>query len=180
MLSLRWFAVALVMGSAGAGLGAKVPDSAACAGQCELRVGYRVDPMFSDDERMVIAEAARAWERGSNGRVCFYEGGHDLSFYRINDPRDLEPEDPDWAKHVALCKAGRIWFVAPRVDDREEYVALAIHEIGHFIGLSHIEDTKTTFMHSTISETPLPLRASGEIPERDRREFCKVRGCVCR
>jgi hypothetical protein len=172
--------VVMLMGSAGAGAGAKVPDSADCPGTCEARFGYNVDPAFNEDERAIIADAARAWERGSNGRVCFYEGGRDLSFVRIEEPRDLEPEDPDWARHVALCKAGRIWFVASRVDDRDEYVALAIHELGHFLGLSHIEDTPTTFMHSTISETPRDLRAVAEIPARDRRELCKVRGCVCR
>jgi hypothetical protein len=180
LFSLRSFLVVMVMGSAGAAPGTRVPDSADCPGVCEVHVGYSVDPSFSDEERGVIADAARAWERGSNGRVCFYAGGRDLSFVRVEEPRDLAPEDPDWAKHVALCKAGRIWFVASRVDDRDEYVALAIHEIGHFLGLSHIEDTTETFMHSTISETPDNLRAAGEIPERDRRELCRVRACVCR
>lgn len=169
-----------MMGSAGAGLGAKVPDSATCPGSCEARVGYTVDPRFSDDERRIIAAAARTWERGTGGRACFYEGGRDLTFLRLDDAHDLEPEDPDWAKHVALCKSGRIWIVASRVDDRDEYVALAIHEIGHYLGLSHIEDTSSTFMHSTISDTPIALRTDPEIPERDRLEFCRVRGCVCK
>lgn len=168
------------MGSAGAGLGAKVPDGTMCPGACEAPIGYTVDPRFGDDERRILADAARAWERASGGRVCFYEGGRDLELIRAADSRDLEPEDPDWAKHVALCKAGRIWIVAPRVDDRDEYLALAIHELGHFLGLSHIEDTPATFMHSTISDTPSSLREGGEIPARDRQELCKVRGCVCK
>jgi hypothetical protein len=145
-----------------------------------MRIGYSLDPRFGDDERRIITDAARAWERGTGGRVCFSEGGRDLTFLRVSESRELEPEDPDWSKHIALCKAGRIWIVAPRVDDHDEYVALAIHEIGHFLGLSHIEDTPATFMHSTISDTPLALRTDAEIPERDRREFCKVRGCVCK
>jgi hypothetical protein len=138
-----------------------------------------VDPSFTEDERRVIAEAASVWERGSNGRVCFHEGGGDLTFIRLEQQRDLEPQDPDWAKHVALCKAGRIWIVPSKLEDRDEYVALAIHEIGHHLGLSHIEDTNDTYMHSTINDTPRALRTTRALPERDRREFCRVRGCVC-
>jgi hypothetical protein len=144
-----------------------------------LEVGYTLDPRFSPDERLVIAEAARVWERGSGGRVCFREGGGDLRFIRLAEQRELEVEDPDWQRHVALCKAGKIWLVPSKVDDRSEYVALVIHELGHHLGLAHIEDTATTYMHSTINDTPASLRLSPQIPVRDRREFCKVHRCTC-
>jgi hypothetical protein len=176
---LRPLFFAFLLGSAGAGLGAKVDDTAACPGSCELEVGYSLDPRFAADERLVIAEAARTWERGSGGRVCFREGGDDVRFIRLNEQRDLEPEDPDWQRHVALCKTGRIWLVPSKVDDRSEYVALVIHELGHHLGLAHIEDAPMTYMHSTINDTPMSLRATPQIPERDRREFCKVHRCTC-
>ena len=179
MTTLRPLLFAFLIGSAGAGLGTKVSDSAACPGSCETTIRYALDPRFGEEEQGIIAEAAAAWEQGTGGRVCFQKGGSDLEFIRLDEQKGLEKEDPEWQRHVALCKNGRIWLVPSKVDDRDEYVALAIHEIGHHIGLSHIEDTQATYMHSTINDTPRWLKANAAIPERDRREFCRVHACIC-
>ena len=163
----------------GAGAGPKVPDGVNCPGKCEIRVNYEIDPRFDEDEEKVIGEAASAWETGSGGRVCFSRGGSDLEFIRLAQQRDLEPEDSQWQHHVALCKGSKIWIVPSKIDERGEYVALVIHEIGHHLGLPHIEDAKATYMHSTINDTPHELWTTPVIPERDRREFCSVRNCFC-
>ena len=55
---------------------------------------------------------------------------------------------------MALTKGGRIWVVAARIDDPGEYRALIVHELGHHLGIGHIEDTALTYMHSTINDTP--------------------------
>jgi hypothetical protein len=176
---VRLLCVAFVLGTVGAGASTSVPDPLNCPGRCETRIRYDIDSRFSADERAIIEEAAGAWERGSGGRVCFSPGGHDLDFVRVAEQRDLAPEDPDWHHHIALCKSGRIWIVPSKIDERGEYVALVVHEIGHHLGLGHIEDKTDTYMHGTINDTPRALFTDVRIPARDRRELCAVRGCVC-
>ena len=179
MQYLRPLCIAFVLGTVGAGVGPKVPDALSCPGRCETKIGYQLDPQFDDDEQAIIAEAAGAWEHGSGGRVCFSRGGHDIQFIRLDRQSELEPQDSEWRHHVALCKGNKIWLVPSKIDERGEYVALVIHEIGHHLGLPHIEDAKDTFMHSTINDTPHALWVTPVLPERDRREFCSVRSCSC-
>jgi hypothetical protein len=177
--SLRSLVVLLFVGSAGVGVGSRVADGTECPRTCDTSIGYKLDARFDADERDVIAEAARAWERGSGGRVCFHAGGQDVEFIRVATQEDLRTVDSDWSRHVALTKGKKIWIVPSKIEDRGEYVALAIHELGHFLGLSHVEDTRETFMHQVIDDTPDDLRKNPQIPPRDRRDLCRARGCVC-
>ncbi len=179
MQSVRSIVLVLFVGSAGAGVGARIADGTECPRTCETSIGYSVDARFDASERDVLAEAARAWEKGSGGRVCFHAGGRDVDFIRVDSQEGLRPVDPDWSRHVALTKGNKIWIVPSKIEDRGEYVALAIHELGHFLGLSHVEDTRDTFMHQVIDDTPDELRKDPQIPPRDRRDLCRVRGCVC-
>ena len=176
---LRPVALVFVLATTGAGAGPRVADPAECPGRCEARLGYQIDPRFSAAEQQILAEGMAAWEQGSFGRVCFEPGGHDVEFIRLEHQSELEPQDPEWAHHVALTKGTRIWLVPSKVDERGEYVALVIHELGHRLGLPHIEDARDTYMHSTINDTPRELWESAAIPARDRVELCAVRTCTC-
>jgi hypothetical protein len=138
-----------------------------------------LDSRFNCDERALIEEAMRVWERGTSGRVCFAPGGVDLVIEKLERADELQPWDPDWKHHVALTKGSRIWIVAPRIDDPGEYRGLVVHELGHHLGIGHIEDTSATYMHSTINDTPLDLWKEARLPERDARAFCDVHRCTC-
>ena len=72
-----------------------------------------------------------------------------------------------------------IWIVAARIDDPGEYRALVVHELGHHLGIGHIEDTPMTYMHSTINDTPQALWTNARLPTRDARAFCEVHRCTC-
>jgi hypothetical protein len=144
-----------------------------------MRIGYSLDPHFDTDERGLIEQAMRVWESGTRGRVCFAPGGRELVMDRLERPDELEPWDPDWAHHVALSKGIHIWIVATRVDDPGEYRALVVHELGHRLGIGHIEDTPTTYMHSTINDTPPELHRYASLPVRDARAYCEVHRCTC-
>ncbi len=175
----RTTAVACLVSSLGVGAGATVRDPGACAGECERPIVYSVDSRFDSEEREFIDEAMSIWQEGTGGRVCFRPGGSDLVIEKLDRSDQLQPWDPDWTHHVALTKGGRIWIVAPRVNDPGEYRALVVHELGHHLGIGHIEDTAMTYMHSAINDTPGDLWTHAQLPERDARAFCEVRRCTC-
>jgi hypothetical protein len=159
--------------------GAAVRDPAECPGECEHVIRYSLDPRFDEDERRLVVDAMRIWEQGTEGRACFEEGGQELVIEKLDRSDQLQPWDPDWPRHVALTKGGRIWIVAPRVGDPGEFRALLVHELGHHLGIGHIENATMTYMHSTINDTPMELRRHPRLPERDARAFCAVHRCTC-
>jgi hypothetical protein len=175
----RTVVFACIVSSLGTGASGTVRDPTACVGECERPIAYSLDPQFNSVERDLISDAMRVWEKGTGGRVCFAPGGHDLVIEKLDRSDQLQPWDADWPRHVALTKGGRIWIVATRIDDPGEYRALVVHELGHHLGIGHIEDTAMTYMHSTINDTPPDLWTHARLPERDARAFCEVRRCVC-
>jgi hypothetical protein len=175
----RTIAAACLIGSAGTGTSEAVRDPDLCPGECDKPITYSLDPQFHEDERTFIEEGMRVWEYGSRGRVCFVPGGRDLVIEKLDRADELQAWDPEWARHVGLTKGGRIWIVATRVDDPGEYRALIVHELGHHLGIGHIEDTPATYMHSTINDTPQDLWTHARLPKRDARAFCEVHRCTC-
>jgi hypothetical protein len=142
-------------------------------------VRYTLDAAFDADDRSLIEQAMRVWERGTGGRVCFSPGGRDLVVEEVERAEDLGPWDPDWARHVAFTKGGHVWIVHTSVSDPDKLRALGVHEIGHYLGLTHVDDTAFTFMHRSIDDIPEGLREHARLPERDRLDFCKAHSCTC-
>jgi hypothetical protein len=175
----RFFALLCVLGFAGAGASRPVDEPGDCPGACVDPIDYTLDPRFDADERALIEQAMHVWERGTGQRVCFAPGGRDLVFEKVESAEELQPWDPDWSQHVALTKGGHVWIVESGVSDPGAFRALVIHEIGHHLGLGHVEDTPLTYMHSSVNDTPEELRVRAHLPERDGREFCAVRRCTC-
>lgn len=175
----RAVAAFCLVGALGAGKSDTVRDPEACAGACASTITFSLDPQFDTEERSAIEDAMRVWEHGTGGRVCFAPGGRDLVISKLERPDQLQPWDPDWPRHVALTKGGRIWIVAPRIDDKGEYRALVVHELGHHLGIGHIEDTPMTYMHGTIDDTPRDLWKTAHLPERDAYAYCAIHRCTC-
>lgn len=176
----RSVALACLLGAAGPAAGPRtVDDPSRCPGACESPIRYRLDPSFDDDERTLIVQAMGVWEAGTRGRACFAPGGSDLYIERVESAEALKPMDGDWARHVALTKGNHVWIVEAAVPDPGAFRALVVHEVGHYLGLGHVEDTPLTYMHSAIADTPEELRDDPALPERDRRDFCAEHGCTC-
>lgn len=175
----RIVAIVCLLGSVGAGSTETVSDPRECPGRADRPIAYSLDPQFSPIEQELIEQAMRVWEDGSGGRVRFVPGGRDLVIEKLERSAELQPWDAGWTNHVALTKGGRIWIVAPLVDDPGEYRSLVIHELGHHLGIGHIEDTPATYMHSVINDTPIELWKHALLPERDALAFCQARRCTC-
>jgi hypothetical protein len=167
------------MSSVGTGAGDAVEDPAACPGACARPVEYTLDPRFDESERTLVEQAMRLWEEGTGGRVRYVPGGRDLVIEKLERAEQLQPWDAEWPRHVALTKGARVWIVASAIDEPGEYRALVVHELGHHLGVGHIEDTPVTYMHSTINDTPTELRKHPRLPDRDARAFCQVHRCTC-
>ena len=175
----RILALACLLGSSGPGARGAVDDPRECPGVCEQPIAYTLDDGFDGAQRALLEQAMHAWERGTGGRVCFAPGGADLVVHKLERAEELSPWDPDWAAHIALSKGGHIWIVDSTVSDPGELRALGVHEIGHYLGLGHVEDTSLTYMHSRIDDTPEELRKHARLPERDGRDFCAAHRCTC-
>jgi hypothetical protein len=175
----RIAALAVLLASAAPTARQTVDDPAQCPGACARPIGYTLDEAFDDDDRTLIEQAMRVWERGTGGRVCFSPGGRDLVFEEVERAEDLQPWDPEWRQHVAFTKSGHVRIVHTSVCEPDRFRALVVHEIGHHLGLEHVDDTALTFMHRSINDIPEGLREYARLPERDRLDFCKAHRCTC-
>jgi hypothetical protein len=167
------------MSSFATGSSDAVEDPAACPGDSPRPVLYTLDPQFNEVERTLVEQAMQVWSEGTGGRVRYVPGGRDLVIEKLDRAEQLQPWDTEWPRHVALTKGTRIWVVGSTIDEPGEYRALMVHELGHHLGVGHIEDTPVTFMHSTINDTPSELRKHPRLPDRDARAFCQVHRCTC-
>lgn len=139
---------------------------------CKLTMSWTADQTFHPDERRAIETAMDIWTAGTEGRACFYEGGQDIRFIRVQQQRDLCPFDPGCMNHVGLHTAGRIWLVVGEMLSERYMVATTVHEIGHAMSLSHQE---SGCMTRVINEGCI---GAGRLSPADLRTFCEKWGCA--
>jgi hypothetical protein len=140
-----------------------------------------------DEEVFSIMEAASEWYDDTNGQVVF-----DIKMLpRLN----INPSNavvmfnvtPDFPEVILLDNVNQhstmgctnrdaflpyIWFVDERIES-SQYQAVAMHEMGHVLGMDHIEGWEGIF---TLMYPSADL-GSNHITETDLKYFCKLYHC---
>lgn len=60
---------------------------------CSVGVSWSADPDFKPNEKRTIEAGLQIWSSGTDGRVCFYEGGDQVRFFRVERQAELCPFD---------------------------------------------------------------------------------------
>lgn len=155
-------------------------------------VQVKIDEAFNEKQKALIAKAFRDWERASNYKVYFKliwdqpkpgpywkyakpEEGSGLFFWYLPKTKDFISNDEiaRWSGFVGLMvygkgeKSGNI-IIFDNVSQYNFY-NVALHEIGHLLGLKHIE-SHPVVMH--------PAALGDCISQADVDQLCQLYGCV--
>jgi hypothetical protein len=154
-----------------------------------------IEDRFSADEERMIVAAIDEWNRigleylGLE-KILIYQG-------RYRDPDGFDELDLDDGRSVIYRgqddryyrflsdhnEAGRtllgygttadVLLFTFTLDTPEEFQHVALHELGHFLGLGHVPDDKNAVMYELTFDNP-PLR----LTRTDIQDFCLVFDCI--
>jgi len=148
-----------------------------------------VDKTFTNDEIEIIQEAILEWERCTNKIATFtikenfdskdYSSINDVNAiillkFKSNNPMvkylDLYHKNNLLGFYIKESIIPVIGIIPERVFTKDYYYSLVLHEIGHSMGMSHINDQDTVMY-------PLIDKSSIHLSESDLNEFCKIHKC---
>lgn len=157
-----------------------------------------VDDGFKPEDRAIIIDAFKEWERVTNGVVRFdvsSEPWNSDTGY-VEEPEDgkctyvayvykttskgavvRRIENGEEGVHVlgytsSSCEGRRVAFVMDRLSGKSKTLrSVAIHEAGHLVGLDHIPVPKESIMFPSMN------KAASCITELDAKQFCMIHDC---
>lgn len=146
-----------------------------------------IDPNFSDEEVVYIRWAADDWEKVTKGIVSFeilmmpqkiIDGTKGIIIYKVNNYHpdiillDRTSHNETFGFYNQNHQLPNIELVANRLN-RKNWKQTILHELGHAIGLEHIEGEEGigTLMYSSIEN------GSSNITKTDLEYFCKIYRC---
>jgi hypothetical protein len=128
---------------------------------------FYIDEKFSPQEKFVITQGLREWERATNGMITIETKGGWTAVDEFKDMPDrldqilgrctksvhvarMKPEDPLVQKIETDiggpidgyadrdCESAYILLVMGRIDDDAKLQMVTVHEMGHVLGLQHV------------------------------------------
>jgi len=169
------------------------PETTRRAPQVIRTVYY--DQSLSEPSAELLEAAMDAWTEATGGAVVWRVKGHqarpDVPFIgdcgetvRVSEALSTDPiaiaialksRDPDPGVPVAWtlwgCRVTSVIFFTDKFDDKSNFYKVALHELGHVIGLDHDKSDELTVMHHLVEEQ------ASCITERDLKQFCNRVGC---
>lgn len=143
-----------------------------------------IDPAFKEEEREAISAAMDSWIEAANGLVELKYGteyfcGDKLIIQPVLSTSQIVKDYQNEKKNFGLLGltwhdgcTWRIILVIDRLSRQNDLRILATHEIGHALGVDHVEDDRSV-MHYTYRYG----YTAGCLTKEDMTGFCLVNGC---
>ncbi len=159
-----------------------------------------LDKKFVEVDQILILDEFKKWESASNGIVNFrivdkrWDADNEELKTKSSEENCIEDvyikhvtrkdkivksldNEAKKKKHIVLgftlstCETRIIGFVMSRLEQKDKFRKVALHEIGHLVGLDHMPIPKETIMFPSIDE------CTDCITELDAKQFCAIWKC---